>query len=50
MLVYEAVRDLTFTIEVELTSEVGLTESTLEQKVKETSRQVGAPVVEERVE
>jgi hypothetical protein len=42
--------DLTFTIEVELTSEDGVSESTLEQKVKETIRQIGARVVEETAE
>jgi hypothetical protein len=49
--VYEATRDLTFAMEIEFSSsEDGVSESTLEQKVKETIRQIGARVVEERTE
>jgi hypothetical protein len=39
--------DLTFTMEIEFISEDGVSEATLEQKVKETIRQIGARVVEE---
>jgi hypothetical protein len=42
--------DLTFTMEIEFSSEDGVSESTLEQKVKETIRQIGARVVEEETE
>jgi len=41
---------LTFQMEIDVTSEDGITESTLENKVKETLRQIGARVVEEVAE
>jgi hypothetical protein len=41
---------LTFKMEIDVTSEEGISESTLENKVKETIRQIGARVVEEKVE
>jgi hypothetical protein len=40
--------DLTFTMEIEFSSEDGVSESTLEQKVKETIRQIGARILEEK--
>jgi hypothetical protein len=42
--------DLTFRMEIEFDSEDGVSEPTLEQKVKETIRQIGARVVEETTE
>jgi hypothetical protein len=38
---------LTFTLELDVTSAEGIPEATLEQKVKETVRQIGARVVRE---
>lgn len=38
---------LTFTLELDLTSEEGIPARTLEQTIKETVRQIGARVVEE---
>jgi hypothetical protein len=46
----QATSGLTFKMEIELTSEEGITESTLENKVKETIRQIGARVVEAATE
>jgi hypothetical protein len=46
----QATSGLTFTMEIELASEEGVTASTLENKVKETIRQIGATIVEETVE
>jgi hypothetical protein len=45
----QAAGEVTFTMEIEVTSEEGISDSTLEQKVKETIRQIGARVVEERL-
>jgi hypothetical protein len=42
--------ELPFAMEIELSGEDRVSESTLEQKVKETIRQIGARVVEEKVE
>jgi len=41
---------LTFKMEIDVTSEDGITESTLENTIKETLRQIGAQVVEETFE
>ena len=46
----QAASGLTFTMEIDVTSEEGVSESTLENKVKETIRQIGARVVEETCE
>jgi hypothetical protein len=45
----QAASEVTFTMEIEVTSEEGISDSTLEQKVKETIRQIGARVVEEEI-
>ena len=41
---------LTFTLELDVTSQEGITQDTLENKIKETVRQIGAEVREERSE
>jgi hypothetical protein len=41
---------LTFTLTIEVESEDGVTPATLENKVKETVRQIGARIVEEQKE
>jgi hypothetical protein len=46
----QAAGEATFTMEIEVTSEEGISDSTLEQKVKETIRQIGARIVEEEIE
>jgi hypothetical protein len=46
----QAAGEVTFTMEIEVTSDEGISDSTLEQKVKETIRQIGARIVEETVE
>ncbi|MBN1260855.1 MAG: hypothetical protein JXB35_09260, partial [Anaerolineae bacterium] len=38
---------LTFTLEIDVTSQEGIPQATVEQKIKETIRQIGARVVEE---
>jgi hypothetical protein len=45
-----AVGDFKFTIEIEVESEDGVSQSTLENQVKETIRQIGARIVEEEAE
>ena len=45
-----ATSDLTFQMEIEFDSQEGISESTLENTVKETIRQIGARVVEEETE
>jgi hypothetical protein len=50
MPISRAVGDFTFSLTVDVTDEEGIACSTLEQTVKETVRQVGARVVEERTE
>jgi hypothetical protein len=44
-----AVGDFKFTLEIDVTGAEGITQATLENKIKETIRQIGARVVEERV-
>ena len=44
------VGDFKFTIEIEVTSEEGISQATLENQIKETIRQIGGRVVEERLE
>ncbi len=46
----QAAGEVTFTMEIDVTSEEGISESTLEHKVRETIRQIGAKIVEEKVE
>jgi hypothetical protein len=50
MPINRAVGDFEFTIEIDVTSEEGLSKAELENTIKETVRQIGARVVEERVE
>jgi hypothetical protein len=50
MPISRAVGDFTFTLTVDVTDEQGIARATLEQTVKETVRQIGARVVEERTE
>lgn len=45
-----AVKELKFTLEIDVTSEEGISPATLEHKIKETIRQIGAQVHEEIVE
>ncbi|MEA3341928.1 MAG: hypothetical protein U9R15_18350, partial [Chloroflexota bacterium] len=45
-----AAGEITFTMEIDVSSEEGVSEATLEHKVKETIRQIGARIVEETVE
>ena len=45
-----AVGDFTFTLEIDVSAMEGITQATLENKIKETIRQIGARVVEEGVE
>ncbi|MBN1814375.1 MAG: ATP-binding protein [Anaerolineae bacterium] len=45
-----AVGDFTFTLEIDVESAEGITPATLETKIKETIRQIGARVVEEETE
>ena len=44
------VSDFKFTLEIDIMSAEGITQATLENKIKETIRQIGARVVEEGVE
>ncbi len=44
-----ATSGLTLTIEIDLTSEEEVSESTLETKVKETLRQIGVTIREEKL-
>jgi hypothetical protein len=44
------VKDMKFTLEIDVTSEEGISQATLENKIKETIRQIGARVREERLE
>jgi len=44
------VGDFTFTLEIDVSAAEGITRATLENKIKETIRQIGARVVEEGVE
>jgi hypothetical protein len=41
--------DFTFTLDIDITGEDGLSPATLEHTIKETIRQIGARVVEEAV-
>jgi hypothetical protein len=50
MPISRAVGDFTFTMTVDVSDEEGIARATLEQTVKETVRQIGARVVEERTE
>ena len=45
-----AVKDLKFALEIDVTSEEGITQATLENKIKETIRQIGARLREEGLE
>jgi hypothetical protein len=45
-----AVGDFKFTLEIDISGAEGLTQATLENKIKETVRQIGAHVVEEGLE
>ena len=45
-----AVEDLKFTLEIDVNSDEGVTQSTLENKIKETIRQIGATLREESAE
>lgn len=45
-----SVDGMTFTLEIDVRSEEGISKETLENKVKETIRQIGARVVEEQLE
>ncbi len=45
-----AVGDFKFTIEIDVTSEEGVSKATLENQVKETIRQIGAKIVTEKIE
>jgi len=42
--------DFTFTLEVQVADPEGISQTTLENTIKETIRQIGARVVEERLE
>jgi hypothetical protein len=44
------VKDMKFTLEIDVASEEGISQATLENKIKETIRQIGAWVKEERLE
>ncbi len=44
------VKELKFTLEIDVASEEGVPKSTLVNKIKETVRQIGAIVQEERLE
>ncbi len=43
------VPDMSFTLEIDVTSEAGISKATLENKIKETIRQIGARLREEQV-
>jgi hypothetical protein len=45
-----AVRDFKFTLEIDVTSAEGISQSTLENKIKETIRQIGARLRDEQLE
>ena len=45
-----AVGDFTFTLEVQVSDEEGISQTTLENTIKETIRQIGARIVDERLE
>jgi hypothetical protein len=44
------VKDMRFTLEIDVTSEEGVPKATLENKIKETIRQIGASVREEEIQ
>jgi len=50
MPITQAVGDFTFTLEVQVSDEEGISQATLENTVKETIRQIGARIVDERLE
>lgn len=50
MPINRAVGDFTFTLEVQISAEEGISPATLENTIKETVRQIGARVVDERLE
>jgi hypothetical protein len=50
MPISRAVGDFTFTIEIDVSDEEGIARATLENTIKETVRQIGGRVVEERLE
>jgi hypothetical protein len=45
-----AAGDFKFTIEIDVTSQDGITQATLENQIKETIRQIGARVEDENLE
>ncbi len=45
-----AVGEFNFTLEVDVTSAEGISQSTLENKIKETIRQIGATLQDEALE
>jgi len=44
------VKDMKFTLEIDVTSDEGIPKATLENKIKETIRQIGAYLRDERLE
>lgn len=44
------VKDMKFTLEIDVTSDEGIPKATLENKIKETLRQIGARLSDERLE
>ena len=50
MPISRAVGDFTFTLEIDVSSTEGISQSTLENKIKETIRQIGATLRDETLE